>query len=176
MWTELAPQMLAGAVFVSLLASACVGDVRSRRIPNTLVLCIAVLGTSYSLALEPSRYGALRALGGMGVGLVFWLPSYVVRKLGAGDVKFFAAASAWLGPATALEAALLSALFGGFLGLAWLARDSGWIRRLSRRSVAVRQPESVPELSATDRRHRLPYGLAMAAGLAVAAWLPGLLR
>jgi prepilin peptidase CpaA len=168
--------MLAGAVFVLLLASACAGDVRSRRIPNTLVFCIAVLGMGYSLALDPSRYGALRALGGMGVGLVFWLPLYALRVLGAGDVKFFAAASTWLGPATALEAALLSALFGGFLGLVWLARDHSRMRKLSRRSVAVGQPESDPELSAVDHRRRLPYGLAMAAGLAVAAWLPGILR
>ena len=168
--------MLAGAVFLSLLASACVGDVRSRRIPNTLVLCIAVLGTSYSLALEPSRYGALHALGGMGVGLVFWLPFYALRKLGAGDVKFFAAASAWLGPAAAIQAALLSALFGGVLAVIWLARDAAWMRELAPRFSSTPQPEVVPELSVADRGRRLPYGIAMAAGLAVAAWLPGLLR
>jgi len=41
--------------------------------------------------------GLLASLGGLVVGLLIWLPSWLFKLLGAGDVKMFAAAGAWLG-------------------------------------------------------------------------------
>ena len=176
MLIQLLPRLLAGVVFTLLLVLACVSDVRSRRIPNTLVLCIAVLGVGYSLMLGPGVHGALRAAGGMAVGLMLWLPFSALRMLGAGDVKFFAAASAWLGPALAARAAVLSALFGGLLALVWLAGGRRWMPELGQPYSTVLQPEGSGELSAADRTRQLPYGLAMAAGLAVAALVASLPR
>jgi prepilin peptidase CpaA len=171
---QLLPRLLAGVVFTLLLVLACASDVRSRRIPNTLVLWTAVLGVSYSLTLLPGVQGALRAAEGMAVGLILWLPFSVLHMLGDGDVKFFAAASAWLGPTAAVQAAVLSALFGALLALVWLARGRGWIPEPGRPYSTVLQPEGSGELSAADRRRRLPYSLAMAAGLTVVAWVPSL--
>jgi prepilin peptidase CpaA len=77
-----------------------------------------------------------------------WLPFYLVRVLGAGDVKFFAAASTWLGASSAVLAALLAALCGAVLSVAWI--------------IARRRPAARP----------LPYAIAMAVGLGLSAWLP----
>jgi prepilin peptidase CpaA len=171
---QLLLRLLAGVVFTLLLVLACASDVRSRRIPNTLVLWTAVLGVSYSLAVVPGVHGALRAAGGMSVGLMIWLPFCALRMLGEGDVKFFAAASAWLGPTAAVQAAMLSVIFGGLLALVWLAGGRRWMPELGQPYSTVLQPEGSGELPVADRRRQLPYGLAMAAGLAVAAWIPSL--
>ena len=164
--------VVAGVVFSVLLASVCVWDVRARRIPNRLVLVILLLGVGYSVAADPWLPGALRALGGLTVGLAIWLPFYLLRMMGAGDVKFFAAASAWLGPALAVKAALLSGVLGGVLALVWLFKNR-WLLALVRPSSGARGSGSFAPTAAPAWK-RVPYGVAMALGLAATAWLPSL--
>lgn len=169
---------VAGALFGTLLVAACVWDLRTRRVPNGLVVCIAVSGLAYSVAVAAGAGGLLRALGGLAIGLAMWVPFYLLRLIGAGDVKFFAAASTWLGAATALRAGWLAALFGAALALTWMVRAEGWRLAWTRTALSLRRPlrASVPAgggqgLPVTQR---VPYAVAMAAGLAGAAWLPHL--
>jgi prepilin peptidase CpaA len=162
---------VAAAVLGLLLVAVCVSDLRSRRIPNWLVLLIVGFGLANAVA-GASVSGLARAAASVGVGLILWLPFYLLRMMGAGDVKFFAAACAWLNPTTAVRAALLSAIFGGGLALLWVVRGLLLQRAAHRRSVAgVIAVSPSPE----PRQSKLPYGLAMVAGLATAAWLPSFL-
>ena len=101
-----------GIVFSAILIVAAIGDLRTRRIPNRLVAVLALLGIAYSVARAPGIPGLFQAGGGLLAGLACWLPFYVMGWLGAGDVKLYAAAGAWLGPARAVEGALVGALFG----------------------------------------------------------------
>jgi prepilin peptidase CpaA len=172
-----AQSAVAGAAFVLLLGAVCVSDLRTRRIPNKLVLVIAVLGTLYSVAALPVLPGLAKALGGLAVGLALWFPFYVLRMLGAGDVKFFAAASTWIGASAALQAALLSALLGGALAILWLAGRAGWqLLGRQRAAHAARTQALGPTEPAAPAGGKLPYGVAMAAGLALVFWFPGFLR
>ena len=167
----------AGVLFSLLLAVACVTDLRSRRIPNALVLALGLTGLGFALVANPAGPGAVRALEGAATGLAIWLPFWLLRKIGAGDVKLFAAAGLWLGPVGAVEAALVAALAGGILTLAWLLREQGLsrtVRALWLRSVAAPSGAEPPALLVVAPTRRVPYGLALAAGLAVVAWLPGL--
>jgi Flp pilus assembly protein protease CpaA len=100
--------------------------------------------------------------------------------LGAGDVKFFAAAAAWLGPRLALEAALTSAVFGGVIALVWLlsrawpSNAKAQIPGVAADSTRDNCEKVGGERDATQRSVSLPYGVAMAAGLAITAWFPHL--
>ena len=165
----------AGAVFLLLLAAVCVSDVRTRRIPNRLVLVIAAFGLAFSLATAPVLPGLGRAAAGLALGLVIWLPLYAFRLLGAGDVKFFAAAAAWLGPGGAVQAALLAALFGGLLSAIWFVRLGGVAYLFVRLAHLTRPTPDAPLAAGGTADRRVPYGVAMAAGLASAAWFPQLL-
>ena len=162
----------AGLLFTALLAAACVTDVRVRRIPNIVVLALAVSGLAYSAVAAPSPAAMLRGVATLGLGFAIWIPLYALGKLGAGDVKLFAAGSAWLAPIAVLNAALFTALAGGVLALVWLFRSQGALLaavRLSQGPAALAQP-----LPVDARAAKLPYGIAMAVGLSLAAWLPRL--
>ena len=166
---------VAGAVFSLLLLIVCASDLRARRIPNKIVLLLAVLGVLHSALVVGPLRGPLLALAAMALGLAIWLPFYAFRFLGAGDVKFFAAACAWIGPAAVVRAALLSALCGALLVVVWAL-----VYALRDYVVTSRRPvgasaDRADRLDAPATRRRLPYGLAMAAGLSVAVWLPHLL-
>lgn len=165
-------------LFVLLVAAAAWHDVRHRRIPNLLNAILLLAGVVASVAAPVRVVGAVDALAGVGVGLALWLPFYVLGFLGAGDVKFFAASSAWLGVSLSWRAALLSALLGGVVAVVFLLRES----RLGRvaRSLALvpflrRLPAvSIEGMSEAEARRQLPYGVPMAVGAAVAFLSPRL--
>ena len=110
------------------MAMACITDVRQRRIPNPLVATVLVAGFLVSTAFEPVVPGMLRALAGVGVGLAIWIPGWLLRMMGAGDVKLFAAAGAWLGPSGTVNASIAAAVVGGLLALTWLLLRRGRTR------------------------------------------------
>ena len=170
-------RLLAGGVFTLLLAYACWSDLRTRRIPNALVAVLAVAGLEFSVASAPIMPGLAHGFGGLLLGLALWVPFYALGWIGAGDVKLFAAAGAWLGPAGALDAMVLAAVAGGALGLAWMLWQRGgvagtlvgiWVTRVAWRGL-IRPPTDVP------LQARLPYGVALAVGAALAGWLPDLI-
>jgi prepilin peptidase CpaA len=165
--------LVAGAVFTALLVWAAFGDLRSRRIPNRLVLAIAVLGLIYSTETR-GLPGLANGFGGVGTGLVCWLPFYALGWLGAGDVKMFAASGAWLGPMKTLEGSLLAALIGAVLALLWMLKVRGIRNSLQTLTIATGSPGM---LSRSGKKgdspsDTLPYGIAMAAGALLAAWFP----
>jgi prepilin peptidase CpaA len=168
-----------GGLFSLLLLAACVTDVRSRRIPNRLVLVILVTGFAFGLATQPWQTALLKSSIGCVLGFSIWIAFWLLGLLGAGDVKFFAAVGAWLGPAATWRAALFAALIGGVLAVATLLRQRQFrasvektALALSSRtlSVLVTTNDDVP-----DVKQHLPYGVALAGGALVAAWLPHIL-
>ncbi len=163
---------VAGLFFALMLVCVCVTDVRYRRIRNTHVLWLAAGGFLYSLASRGGLPGVTFALGGLLVGFFVWVVFHVLGMLGAGDVKFFAAAGTWLGAAATLDASLATAVLGGAFALVWMVREYGWSLASMRLAHGIRQPRVFAEPVA-DRptvRRRLPYGVPMAIGIAVVAW------
>ncbi len=167
-----------GAVFTLLLALGCVWDLRTRKIPNELVATILAAGLLFAF-FSPDVVPALgRSLAGIAVGFGIWIPFYLAGAIGAGDVKFFAAAGAWLGPAATWRAALIAAVIGGVLAIIYLLLEKRLVAVLRRMALAAstRSLAGVPDRSGVPgARHRpLPYGVALALGAMVAAWFPGL--
>jgi prepilin peptidase CpaA len=167
---------LAGAVFSMLLLVAAVEDVRSRRIPNVLVAPLALLGLAYSGLMPPSLGGALRGVEGLMTGLVCWLPFYAFGWLGAGEVKMFAAAGAWLGPMRAVEGTFIAALLGAVVALLWMLRTRGVKDSFDTLGIATTLPVVLAETASSNTKARsIPYGVPMAAGALLAGWMPKLL-
>jgi prepilin peptidase CpaA len=163
---------LIGPTLVILLTAACITDLRTRRIPNLLVVATAVIGTIAAVVAKSWSAGFIQAGTGFGTGLLIWLPFYALGMMGAGDVKFFAAASTFLGPRSAIEASLYTALFGGVLAFGYMLARSGVASTLIRVSQGVRQPELLRN-NPSSRHRRMPYALAIAAGVVTALFFPG---
>jgi len=159
-------------VLAMLLTLACVSDWRTRRIPNLVVAALAVSGVILAIATKSWAAGLTHAGAGAIVGLAIWLPFYALRTLGAGDVKLFAAASTYLGPHAAVEAALYTALYGGVIAFVFMIIQSGWTSTLLRVSHSIQQPALLRN-EPTSRLRRLPYAFAITAGVLTAAWWPG---
>jgi prepilin peptidase CpaA len=157
-------------LLIGLLIAAAWSDFGTGRIPNALVFGGALVGLAYNGLLPPHHTPALEAfllaLAGMACGLVLLLPFYLLRSMGAGDVKLMAMAGAFLGFPEAVWAALGSFLAGGLLALVYLAAKGGlrraWanIAGLGMVTIAGGVPVLPPKASVGT----LPYGIAIAAG------------
>jgi prepilin peptidase CpaA len=79
-------------VLLALVLTAAFYDLRWRRIPNWLVLAGVLLGFGLNgfLSGAPLR-GLLQALLGFGLASLVYFPLYVIRAMGAGDVKLMMA-------------------------------------------------------------------------------------
>ncbi|CAB3772443.1 A24 family peptidase [Paraburkholderia solisilvae] len=160
-----------GPCVLLLVITAAVHDWRARRIPNWLVATALVAALPAQWMLHGALDGLAVWFAGWLVGALIFLPGYLVRAVGAGDVKLMAAVGAWLGMTGAIETAMIACAIGGVWALAamlvkrrikdglsntysmLLSVTGGW------RHV-VQQGETLREVSVG----RLPFGVAIAAG------------
>src|SRR3990170_3814958 len=93
------------AVLLLLVFAAMLFDIRWHRIPNWLVFAGLLMGVGFH-TLTSYGWGLGYALKGAAVGFGLFLPLYMLRVMGAGDVKLMTMVGAFLGPASALGAVL----------------------------------------------------------------------
>jgi prepilin peptidase CpaA len=161
--------VVATAVLGALLTAAALSDVRVRRVSNRLNATVLVAGLLLARPWPPAFASLGDSLGGVVVGLMIWLPMYLLRLIGAGDVKLLAASGAWLGLAGTVSASIATALAGGLLGLVWIVARQGAGAAMMAVTHAFRVP-SLLQLRPLDRRERVPYAVAIAVGVSM-VWL-----
>jgi prepilin peptidase CpaA len=102
-----------------VLAVATFTDLRSRRIPNWLVLPFLVAGIAVSGYLR-GWPGVGYSFEGLGLGLLVYGVLFFMGGMGAGDVKLCAALGAWIWPHQLLLSLVFTAMAGGIMVLVWL--------------------------------------------------------
>ena len=159
-------------LLLSLGIAGC--DLKTRRIPNYLTLGGALGGLGFQWWYH-SLPGLLDALAGLGLGLILLGP-YLLGGMGAGDVKASAALGAWLGLRRAVALFVYMGMSGGLIILVvmlWQGRllaeiREGWNFLLN--WLLCRPFDPKPPPPASRQRIILPYGAAMALGMAVLCW------
>ena len=118
--------LLALAPMLVLLLLAAKQDVNSHRISNKLVLVGVFIGLVLNGLLPeglgfnsqvPGALGWLAALKGLAVAMAVFLPLYLLRAMGAGDVKLMGMVGAFIGPNDVLGAVLATLVAGGVMAL-----------------------------------------------------------
>lgn len=155
--------------------TACVTDVRQARIPNALTLASLTVAVG-AHTVWPSGHGAVAALGGALTGMAVFFPIFALGGMGAGDVKLMGALGAWVGWGPTIWMGLYTAIAGGVLALVW-SMAHGYLRQAlgNLRALGtfwlVAGVRPLPPLTLDEGRGpRLPYAVAILAGLLVTIW------
>jgi len=153
----------------AVLGVATFTDLRSRRIPNWLVLPFLLAGLAVSIWMHGWQ-GLGQSLGGALLGLVVYGILFWMGGMGAGDVKLCAAIGAWVGPQQLMLALVLTGMVGGVMVFCW-AVFGGFLKELFTRASnlafgwkgqgGVCDPEMV---IANPLRRKMPYAPAIAIG------------
>lgn len=161
---DLAPS----ALFLAVVLTAGLWDLRTRRIPNWLTVSGAVTGLGLATLFGGNAVQSLGGLGGaLGVGFLL----HQTRLLGAGDAKLMAAVGAWAGWARLPEAFLGMLGGGALLALIWVLRGRVFGAALLSTSTLLSnmsqgRPAGPAWVGATDAG-KFPYGLGLGIGAAV---------
>lgn len=168
-----------GALLVTVALAAWT-DLRQRRIPNQLLAPSAAAALMLS-AFAPGGQGLTASLLGGLVGLMVFMPLYLLKGMAAGDVKLMSVIGLYAGAALTLDIALLTALIGGF----WVIALFQWqmqthpkgIRHVGiclrhrglRAEAHIRTPDGANLKAATHNKSLLiPYGAVIATGTVLA--------
>jgi prepilin peptidase CpaA len=160
---------------VLTVIAACVTDVSASRIPNALTFGAAALAVVFHVA-APAGLGVTHATLGLVVGLAVFFPLFALGAMGAGDVKLMAAVGAWVGWQPVILVALYGSVAGGVLALIVAARSRYLKQAFANIKMLgmywlVNGVKPLPELTLESKKSvRLPYAVAIAAGLAVTLW------
>ena|SRR6266436_2777771 len=160
-------QILVLLLGIGIFAVVAYGDIRTRRIPNELVVAILALA-AFRIAISGDPTAALYTLvatAALSVAtfLLFWR-----GLLGGGDVKLMVATGFLVGYHDVLGFLFVMSMSGGLMAVAIVAGD-----RLRGRPVAIPAPEE----QKIPARLTVPYGVAIAAAgivtLLVQSFPPG---
>lgn len=154
---------------VIVLIVATITDLRSRRIPNWLVLPFMAAGVAVSAGMH-GWSGAWHSLAGLALGAAIFGVFNLLGGMGMGDVKLCAAIGAWIGPGQLVVALVVTGMAGGVMAVCW-AVFGGFAGELFRGTgdlvfgVKQRGLRPHPELVLTNPLARkMPYAPAIAIG------------
>jgi prepilin peptidase CpaA len=152
-----------------VVAVATFTDLRSRRIPNWLVLPFLAAGLAVA-GWTHGWHGILVSLAGLGVGALLFGILCFMGGMGMGDVKLCAAIGAWIGPSQMLTALVMTGIAGGLIALCWAAAG-GFMGELFRGTgdlifgLKKRGLRAHPELVlGNPLTRKMPYAPAIAIG------------
>ena len=162
------------AVLLILLVMASISDYRTFKIPNWLTVGGIVFALGYNTIAPFSRQesGLLWALGGITIGFLSMLPAYVLRIMGAGDVKLMAMVGAFLGVTDAWHAVIFSFIAGGVGAVMFAVSNKGFTRMLGNvknmtqmmvySAIGGFKPDV--QIESSQSVGKLPYGICISIG------------
>jgi len=159
-----------------VLAVATVTDLRSRRIPNWLVLPFLVAGLAVPAWLH-GWHGLGQSLEGFSLGALIYGFLHWMGGMGMGDVKLVAAIGAWIGPQQLALSMFITAMAGGIMVLVWAAAG-GFIGEIGESTGDLirgwkRGVKPNPEFAlANPKRRKMPYAPAIAVGTLISFFAP----
>jgi prepilin peptidase CpaA len=174
------PPLVLQIILLLVVSGAAVYDIRFRRIPNWLVLTGLVLGLGINMGLFGWR-GAKSSLLGAALAFLIYFPLYLLRGMGAGDVKLMAAIGSMVGAANWFGIFIITVLLGGVMAIILLLTRGKLLNSLSNigfllmRLASFKVPYAREELDISSSRSiKLPHGVAIAGGsmlFLAASWL-----
>lgn len=140
--------VVATLVFILAMLYVTVTDLRTKRIPNWLMITLAVAYLPLALAAGYAPEDMVLNLGAAAVVFAAGLYCFSRNWIGGGDVKLAAVTVLWLGAALAVPYVLLTAIFGAVFTIAAI--------------VGLRMLARAGHEGGSLREGGLPYGPGMA--------------
>jgi prepilin peptidase CpaA len=172
-FTALPPAI--AVLLLVLAAAAGVYDMRFRRIPNWLSAAGILLGLAVNAFLGFGWPGLRFSLAGMLTGFGVYFVLYLLRAMGAGDVKLMAAIGALAGWHNWIGIFLVTSLFGGAVAVVLITLRGRFRKTLWNVSFIFSEMKSGrpaylsnEELDVrSSKALRLPHGAVIAAGTTI---------
>ena len=147
-------------------------DVRYRRIPNILVLSLIIGGLTINTSFGGLN-GALTSLEGLALAFLPMFLIHMFGAMGAGDVKLFGAVGSVIGVSMVPMTFVVVVMLGAVLAIYTMLRSGtifSTMHGVLRIFVGIMPGWEMPRFAIPpDRKHTIPYGVAIMLGSVIAA-------
>lgn len=165
---------------LTLCAFVSFSDYKYRRIPNKYLLiasCYALFiffTMLFYLPVDQVFKGFLMSILGIIIGGLFLYPAYMLKQVGAGDVKLMMVFGLFMGPKGTILTILIGAMIGGVWALALAWKHGGlkhmWYNmKFMAKSAYLSGFQDMGWDLKSEKAIKMPYGVALSAGAAVIA-------
>ena len=159
---------------MGLTGIAAITDLYSRWIPNALVVVGFAAGVALNIWLN-GWSGLAQSMLGFGLALLIYVPLFILRAMGGGDVKLMAAVGSILGPRDWFIVFIYASVAGGVIALAMLLARNALgqtfynMMHIVKELAHFRAPyKSRDTLDiASQQALTMPHGVAIAIGAAL---------
>jgi len=159
----------AQAALAAVVLTAAVTDVRRREIPNWLTLGAIAAGFVLHTALygwQGLKFAAI----GFGLAALIFIPIFLMRWLGGGDIKLMGAVGALAGAENMFVVFVLDALLGGAAALVLIV-FRGRVAKTFRNMGRIFAKDRAPELQAGGEQSLgMPRAVTIAAATLILLW------
>ncbi len=166
------PDAMRLLLLVPLAVAVIYYDVRYRRIPNVLVLAALIAGLVLNTSFGGAQ-GAVSSIEGFALAFAPMLLMHIFGAMGAGDVKLFGAIGAVLGVGLVPMTFVVVVMLGAALAVYSMLRAGtvfSTLHGVLRIVVGILPGWQMPRFAMpSDRRHTIPYGVAIMLGSVIAA-------
>lgn len=166
------PSIMKLLILAPMAAFVIYYDVRYRRIPNTLVLGTLIGGLAINTSFDGFQ-GALSSIQGLALAFLPMFLIHLFGAMGAGDVKLFGAVGAVIGASMVPVTFVVVVMLGGALAIYTMVRSGtvfSTLHGVLRIFVGIIPGWEMPRFAIpADRRHTIPYGVAIMLGSLLAA-------
>ena len=164
-----------------ILLAAAVYDIWAAKIPNIITFPGMIIGITYH-GISQGLGGAGFSIAGLLVGSAVFFPFYLLKGMGAGDIKLMGAVGALVGVKGVIPAIVFTALAGGIYALALIFFNPSTCKRLIFGSISMFKTLALtgqlilPSLFGKGEKPQVRYGVAIAAGTLFSQWWWPLLK
>jgi len=170
-------QLLDGLLII-LLGICLFTDLKSRKIYNKVLLPVLFIALVIQI-FSKGWSGFSSSLLGLTVGFLILLIPYMMKGMGAGDVKLMAVIGAIQGPLFILATAVYMAVIGGVIALLLilfrLIKSKQWLSLFHRNSLMT-YGMKLAVVRSHSSNQTLPYGVAIAGGALCTMIFQGVIR
>jgi prepilin peptidase CpaA len=160
-----------------VLTICFITDVRERKIYNKILLPALLLSLLWNIGTTGLQ-GLGSSLLGMTAGFLLLLIPYLMKGMGAGDVKLLAVIGAMKGINFVLMTAVYMAIIGGIIAVllvGWRLIRSKQFITLFYRSSLMKYGMKLSLIRSHSSKEAMPYGVAIAFGAIVTLFMSGVI-
>ena len=169
-----APEVMKLLLLVPMAVFIMYYDLRYRRIPNLLVAGLLIGGLSINISFG-GLSGGLASVEGLGLAFLPMFLIHLFGAMGAGDVKLFGAVGAVVGVSLVPLTFVIVVMLGAALAIYTMLRSGtvfSTLHGVLRIFVGIMPGWEMPRFAIpSDRKHTIPYGVAIMLGSLIAASL-----
>jgi prepilin peptidase CpaA len=169
-----APEVMKLLLLVPMAVFIMYYDLRYRRIPNILVAGLLIGGLTINISFGGVS-GGLASIEGLGLAFLPMFLIHLFGAMGAGDVKLFGAVGAVVGVSLVPLTFVIVVMLGAALAIYTMLRSGtvfSTLHGVLRIFVGIMPGWEMPRFAIpSDRKHTIPYGVAIMLGSLIAASL-----